>query len=96
MTTAPESEFELIKPKLARSLKEVLTAEARTPEGERTLPCDVYISLPQLVYCDDEPMTATAAVTYVTYSPKERKHTAHIKFKYVKTGKFLRETMTYV
>jgi hypothetical protein len=94
MTTTPDTEFELVRNKVTRALKEHMVAEARTPEGERTLPCDVYVS--QVKPSDEEELTAEAVVTYVTYAPKEKQHSTRIKFKYDKSGKFQKNTISYV
>lgn len=90
------SEFEQLKSKIARSMKEVLTNEVRTPEGERTVACDIHIPYHHLLPDDDEAGAAQATVTYVTHTPTEKRHTVYVKFKYDKSGKFQRNTMTYV
>ena len=95
MTFVLNNEFELIKSKLARSLKDILTKDAATPEGERHVDCEVHVPYHQLL-AEDEPMTAKASVTYVVHGSTEKKHTVRIKFNYDKSGKFLKNSMTYV
>jgi hypothetical protein len=91
-------EFELIKSKLARSIKDILTKESATPPGEKNTPCEVHIPYHHIKPVDDadSPDTAQATVTYVVSCPMEKKHTVRIKFKYDKNGKFLRNSMIYV
>jgi hypothetical protein len=83
-------QFEDIKSRLARSLKETLFNECSPPPDELHIP---YASVSP---DREEPNTATATVTYVVRCPGEKKHTVHIRFKYDKEGKFLRDTMEYV
>jgi hypothetical protein len=87
--------FELIKSKLARSLKETLTREASTPQDEKNTTCEVHIPYHQIKPDEDEPDTAQATVTYVVLCPEEKKHTVRIKFRYDKNGKFVKDSMTY-
>jgi hypothetical protein len=82
--------FEDIKSKLARSLKETLYNECSPPPNE------LHIPYGSVVEDKEEPYTALAVVTYIVRCPGEKKHTVHIKFKYDKEGKFLRDTMEYV
>jgi len=91
-----EKEFEALKPKIAQSLKETLYAEVRTPDGEKVTPCDVHVSYDHLQSDDEAPLTATAVVVYVTYHPAEKRHMVKVKFNYDNSGKFQRNTMTYV
>jgi hypothetical protein len=96
MTFVHNSEFDAIKSKLARSLKDTLTKDAATPEGERPVDCEVHVPYHQLAADDTEPLTASALVTYVVHGATEKKHTVRIKFNYDKSGKFLKNSMTYV
>jgi hypothetical protein len=89
-------EFESLKSKIAKSLKETLFKESATPPGERHVDHDVHVTYHQVLEVEDEPMTASAVVTYVVAYPKEKRHTVRIKFNYDKAGKFLRNTMLYV
>lgn len=95
MANLKEGNFDLLKPKIARSLRETLSTEVRTPDGERTTPCDVYVP-ENMIEADDEELSAYATVIYVTYCPKERKHAVKIKFNYDEKGKFIRDTLDYV
>jgi len=91
-------EFEALKSKLARSLKEAMSQESATPEGEKHTHCEVHIPYHQIKPVDDseEDNTAQATITYVVNCPTEKKHTVRIKFKYDKSGKFLKNSMSYV
>lgn len=91
-----EKEFEALKSKIVQSVKETLGAEVRTPEGEKSTPCDVHVPYEHLQPDDDEPSAATAVVVYVTYHPVEKRHIVKVKFNYDKSGKFQRNTMSYV
>lgn len=88
--------FEELKSKLARSLKTTLAYEAIPPVGEKPVDFELHVPYHQVKLDPDESNTATAVVTYVVRCPSEKKHTVYIKFKYDKTGKFMRETMEYV
>jgi hypothetical protein len=70
--------------------------ENRTPEGEKSIPCDVHVPVQQIEADEDEPGSAYATVVYLTHTPKEQRHMVRIKFKHDKKGKFHRDTMTYV
>jgi hypothetical protein len=94
--TTTDRDFELLKSKIARSLKEILTTEVRTPEGEKVTPCDVHVPYNHIEADDEEADTATALIIYATYCPVEKRHSVRIKFKYDKYGKFQRDTMIYV
>jgi hypothetical protein len=96
MTAKVSLDFEMLKPKIANSVKETLASENRTPEGEKAIPCDVFVPTQQLEADEDEPGAAYATVVYATYVPNERRHVVRVKFKYDKAGKFQRNTMTYV
>ena len=88
--------FEELKSRLSRSLKTTLTQEAIAPAGEKPVNFELHIPYHQIKLDNQEPNTATAVVTYIVHCPSEKKHTVYIKFKYDKSGKFLRETMGYV
>lgn len=89
------SDFDKLKIKIANSLRKTLAEEALTPSGEKPVKYDVHV--PHSKICDaGEPYTATAAVTYVTVCPTEKKHTVNIQFKYDKAGKFIISSMSYV
>lgn len=88
--------FEGLKSKIARSLKDVLSQEVRTPEGEKHTPCDVFVSYNQLINSEDEDNTAFAVVGYAVNWVKEKRHSVRVKFRYDDTGKFIRSTMEYV
>jgi hypothetical protein len=88
--------FEELKSKLARSLKNTLTQEAVPPAGEKPVNFELHVPYHQIKLDPDEADTASAIVTYIVRCPSEKKHTVYIKFKYDKSGKFLRETMEYV
>lgn len=85
-----------LKSKIARSLKNTLTSDAVAPAGEKHVNFEVHVPYHQVKLDEDEPSTATATVTYVVQCPKEKRHTVYIKFKYDKSGKFLKNTMQYV
>jgi hypothetical protein len=89
-------EFMSIKSKLARSLKETLTKEAVAPQEERPVDFDVTVPYHQLDIDEDSPGYAVATVIYVVRCPSEKRHVVHIKFQYDHTGRFLRNTMSYV
>lgn len=89
-------DFELLKSKLARSLKEILTRDAMPPAGERPVDYDVHVPYHQLSADEDAPNTAEAAVVYVVRTPEEKRHSVRIRFQYDKSGKFLKDTMAYV
>jgi hypothetical protein len=99
-------EFEAIKSKLARSLKETLTREAAAPQGERPVDYEVHIPYHQIkqdpsvhipdAQTSETPKTASAVVTYIVRCPTEKKHTVKISFEYDKSGRFIRNTMRYV
>jgi hypothetical protein len=88
--------FEDIKSKIARSVKTTLSNEAIPPSGEKPVDFELHVPFSQVKLDDEEDETARASVTYVVRCPTEKKHTVHIKFKYDKSGKFLRNTMVYV
>lgn len=88
--------FEELKTKIAKSLREVLLSESKTPDGEKSTPCDVFVSYNHLRPVEDEENTAQATVGYTVHWCKERRHAVSIKFKYDNKGKFLRDTMVYV
>lgn len=90
------SSFELIKSKLARSLKESLALDCETPRGEKRVEYEVRIPYHQLRADEEHDNMATALVTFAAWLPEEKTHTVRIRFEYTKSGKFLRETMTYV
>lgn len=96
MNSVVYKQFETIKSKLARSMKEILTKEAVMPSGESPVRCDVTIPYPQLDADPEDEGYAQATVIYVTYCPTEKKHVVRIKFQYDKTGKFLKDTVVYV
>lgn len=97
MANLTEGKFDLLKPKIAKSIRETLASEVRTPDGEKTTPCDVYVSEGLLESDDTDESSAYATVVYVTYCPNERRHAVKIKFNYdKKSGKFLRDTLSYV
>lgn len=89
-------DFELLKSKLARSLKETLTKDAAPPAGERAVDYEVHVPYHQLQADDDEDNTAEASVVYVVRTPQEKRHMVRIRFQYDKTGKFLKDTLAYV
>ena len=91
-----ENELELLREKIASSIRETLSSEVRTPEGEKVTPCDVYVPEALIEEDDSEENCAQAAITYVSYAPEAKRHTVYIRFKYSDDGKFLRESMTYV
>ena len=96
MTENIYKQFETIKSKLARSIKEILTKDAAPPAGERPVDYDVAVPYNQIAVDDDETEYAKATVIYTVLCPGEKKHVVRIKFKYEKTGKFLKDTMLYV
>jgi hypothetical protein len=96
MSTIFNQTFEDLKSKIAKSLKETLHRDAAAPAGERHVDYDVHVPYHQLIADDSEDMAARAVVTYVVDCPSEKKHTVRIKFNYDKSGKFLKNTMTYV
>jgi hypothetical protein len=89
-------EFEALKSKIAKSLKDTLYKESMTPPGERHVEHDVHVPYHQVMDIEDEPMAASAVVTYVVMFPKEKRNTVRVKFNYDKAGKLLRNTMVYV
>lgn len=96
MATLLNKDFEGIKSKLARSLKDTLSRDVTTPPGERHIHCEVHIPYHQIIPDEDAINTATACVLYVVNCPSEKRHTVRIKFQHDQFGKFLLETMTYV
>ncbi len=88
--------FDSLKSKLARSLKDTLTREATHPEGERPIECEVHVPYHHLRPSVDEVDVAHAEVTYIVNCPAEKKHRVRIKFNYDKFGRFLRNTLQYV
>lgn len=94
--TIVTDDFEALRPVIAKSMRDTLSAEVRTPDGEKVTPCDVYIADQLLEEDEDEPGSAYATVTYVTYCPNARRHSVRVKFNYTKQGKFERSTMAYV
>ena len=88
--------FEELKSKIARSVRDVLQLEARTPEGEKPTVCEVFVSYNQLIPIEEEENTAHAVVGYAVSWVKEKRHSVNIKFKYDNTGRFIRDTMVYV
>jgi hypothetical protein len=88
-------EFERIKSKLARALKEHLLIDATPPPEEGNVDFEMHIPYHQIQPTDEE-LTARARITYVVRCPKEKVHTVHIEFNYDKTGKLSKETIHYV
>ena len=84
------SQFDVLKPRIARSMKEVLYNENTPPPDELIIPYN------QIKEDEDEEGVATARVIYVTYCPGKKVHTVNIRFRYNKYGTFLRTTMTYL
>jgi hypothetical protein len=89
-------DFEALRPKIAKSMRDTLSAEVRTPDGEKVTPCDVYVADQLIEEVDGEADAAYATITYVAYCPNERRHSVRVKFNYTKQGKFKRESMSYV
>ena len=89
-------EFETLKPKIAKTLKESMLRDSATPKGEKPVKCEVHIPYQLIRSVQDEPNTATAVVHFVAYLPNEKRHTVYIKFSYDNFGKFQKETMSYV
>jgi hypothetical protein len=96
MANTDTEDFNQLKSKLAKSLKEILTEEAVSPELRGSVDCVVDVPYDSLVSSDDEHNTAYALVTYTVFCPTEKKNTVQIKFKYDSLGNFLRKTMSYV
>ncbi len=96
MANINSEDFCQLKPKLAKSLKEILTEEAVSPELHGSVDCLVDIPYDSIVPADDEHNSAYALVTYTVFCPTEKKNTVHVKFKYDSLGNFLRKTMNYV
>lgn len=94
--TIVTDDFESLRLKIAKSMRDTLSAEVRTPDGEKVTPCDVYVADQLIEAIADEPEAAYATITYVTYCPNERRHSVRVKFNYTKQGKFKRDTMSYV
>jgi hypothetical protein len=89
-------DFDGLKSKLARSLKETLARDCETPSGEKPMRWEMHIPYHQIVPSEEDNNTATAVVTYVVQCPREKSHTVRIKFAYDNTGRFLKESMLYV
>jgi hypothetical protein len=88
-------EFEALKPKLIKSLREALGKEA-SPPGERPIDYDIHIPEHTLSLHEDEENTAEAAVIYTVRCPSVKTHTVLVKFKYSDSGKILNDEVTYV
>ena len=88
-------DFETLKPKIAKTLKESMLRDASTPKGEKPVMCDVHVPY-HMIRTTGEENTATAVVNFTAMFPTEKKHSINIKFEYDNTGKFQRESMTYV
>jgi hypothetical protein len=96
MANPINKDFEKLKSKLARTLKEMLQQDCETPDGEKFVKCDIHIPYHTIVPSDEERNTATAAVTYIVQYVKEKTHTVRIKFGYDEAGRFIRNSMVYV
>jgi hypothetical protein len=94
--TITSAEFEALRPRISRSLKETLFKESATPEGEKPMRMELHVPYNQIKPDDENERTATATVTYVVWCPDEKKHSVNIKFNYDKHGKFVRSSMIYV
>lgn len=87
--------FETLKPKLSRALKEHFLSESEVP-GEQPVELEVHVPHNQLVLSDEEEFAGYATVTSVVRCPSEKKHTVYIKFNFDKTGKLVKDSITYV
>lgn len=96
MESKQSKDFELLKSKLARSLKEALVRDSLAPAGERPVDFDIHVPYHQLTVDEEVPSTAEAVAVYVVRCPAEKRHSVRIRFQYDKSGKFLKDTMTYV
>jgi len=88
-------DLDTLKIKIANSLRKILADESVAPSGEKPVNYDVHVPHSKILPTG-EPHTATAAVTYITTCPTEKRHTVNVRFKYDKAGKFIRSSMTYV
>jgi hypothetical protein len=89
------TELDDLKDKLAKSICKILFEESFTVPGTDNINGNVYVCHDKISFAE-ESNTATASVTYITEGLREKKHTVNIKFKYDKSGKFIRSSMTYV
>lgn len=91
-----ENNFELVKSKLTKALRDFLAKDTVAPKGEKEVQCDMHVPYHQVVRCDEEPNTAVATVTYVVRYIKEKKHTVRIKFQYDQSAKIDKASLLYV
>lgn len=87
--------FDLIKSKVTKNLRDFLLKDTVAPKCEKEVACEMHLPYHQ-VYKEDEPGTATAAITYVVNYIKEKRHTVRVKFQYDGTGKVDRNSIVYV
>jgi hypothetical protein len=96
MEIITDEEFDAIKGKLARSLREELLKDALTPNGEKHVDVDVRIPHELFMRDPDKPGTVQAAATYTVKMPDEKKHTVYLQFRYDKNGNLVKNSITYV